>query len=70
MDFLITGFLLFVNNLINPQPQPEEIRSIQQRNNTDYENGAAFFFSSSQLHREEPQEDMTINSDYDGGPEW
>ena len=69
MDFLITGFLLFINNLINPNIQPQGINQIKQKNNLEYENGAAFFFSSSHLHREE-QEDIPVNTDYDKGPEW
>lgn len=70
MDFLITGFLYWIFNIFCPK---EEYVKYGNTNNTQqdhYENGAAFFFSSSHLHDEPNQEAPPVNENYDGDPEW
>lgn len=67
MDFLITGFLLWLCNILNPE-QPITNNTNDRQNH--YENGAAFFFSSSHLHDGPNQEASPVNDAYDGGPEW
>jgi len=65
MDFLIISFLFWIFDAICPQSTVGP-----QNAQTDYENGAAFFFSSSHLDGESSREAPPVNEDYDDGPEW
>ena len=61
MDFLITGFLLWIVNLFKVPTY-----SNQNRNN-DMESGAAYFFGSEDFHCKDSE---PINREYDDGPDW
>ncbi|RLD79766.1 MAG: hypothetical protein DRJ10_08345 [Bacteroidetes bacterium] len=71
MDFLITGFIYWIFNTLCPKEE-----YIKYGGNTDtqqihYENGAAFFFSSSHLgDNKQETAPPPVNEDYDRGPEW
>jgi len=62
MDLLITGLLLWVYNLLFPETRLPS-------NNTDMENGAAFFFGSEDFMNNSESSEK-VNNDYDDGPNW
>lgn len=74
MDFLITGFIYWIFNLICPREEYVEYGKNQPNEaQSHYENGAAFFFSSSHLGNEDKQDyaPPPINEDYNcDSPEW
>jgi len=65
MDFLITGFLLWIYNLLFSE-------SANHQNNDDTEQGAAFFFGSKdfQDNCNSSGSSKKVNDDYDDGPNW
>jgi len=72
VDFLVTGFIYWIFNLLCPKDEPIKYTNNSETRQSHYENGAAFFFSTSPLHGDQndaPQQ-PPINEDYDNGPEW
>lgn len=71
MDFLITGFLLWVFNLFSPTKKTEpKSKSIINQNQNDIENGAAFFFSTYPLQDDQPEDKVNEEYYHEGGPKW